>query len=231
MDIYFYQFWRLFSQYLKIEFANLERLISALLFSCTLLIMFVFAQEVTEPSAVQGYYISQSLLTAMFALQISFARALEPDTQDGVFDQIRSMSISRGAWFWAKYGVVIITGGMILIPTLAIAAFFQADARVELLTVDMLIIDLIALLGLGAVGVLLSTMMLGSGTRQILYPILYFPLTTPVLISAVEANKMSLIDGATLGTLMNSWLGLLIIFDIIYITAGFLLFGELVGSD
>ncbi len=225
------QFLLLFNQYMRVEFISSERILSALLFACTLLVMFVFASEPGEPAAVQGFYISQSLLTAMFALQISFARALEPDTQDGVFDQLRVLSVNRSAWFWAKYCTVVTTGLLILLPTILLAAFFQMDAHVELLTLDMLVIDICALLGLAALGVLLSTLMLSSGTKQILYPILYFPLTTPVLISAVEANRMTLMDGLSLIDLLNSWLGLLIIFDILYLTAGLFLFGELVGSD
>jgi heme exporter protein B len=74
-------------------------------------------------------------------------------------------------------------------------------------------------------------MMLRSNARQILYPLLYFPLTTPVLLAAVESSKALLIEQHSLGHLMSSWLGLLVISGIMYFTLSLLLFGELVKPE
>lgn len=185
----------------------------------------------TEPNLVPNLFIAESFLTGFFALQISFARSLEPDTQDEVYSLMRTYPLSPSAWFTSKYCLVVMTGTLVMFPTILVAAFFHLEARVPLLHPEIFLIAFLALIGLAAIGVLLSTMMLGANTRQILYPIIYFPLTCPVLISAVEASR-AIIDGTQdLSTLFSSWLGLLLIFDIIYCTIGFLLFGELTKAD
>ncbi|MFN7640396.1 MAG: hypothetical protein ACK5PR_01455, partial [bacterium] len=139
--------------------------------------------------------------------------------------------ISPTAWFLSKYLVVITLGVLILMPTLLLANLFLNEGRDNLLDSSMMGIALIALLGLGALGVLLSTMMLRSNAKQILYPLIYFPLTTPVLLAAVESSRAHLVDGSSLEKLLSSWLGLLVIFGIMYFTLSLLLFGELVKPE
>lgn len=221
----------LFLHYLRLEFAQAERLASALLFSIIFLLVFMFALGKVDPVHVPTLFIAESFLAGFFSLQLSFSRSLEPDSQDGVFSLLRAYPLSATAWFVAKYMVVFVMGALILLPTICLAAFFHTEARLPLLEPSMFLIAILALVGLVGVGVLLSALMLGSGTRQVLYPLLYFPLTTPVLLAAVESSRAILISESQLGSLMSSWLGLLLIFDIIYCTLGMLLFGELVKAE
>lgn len=222
---------RLFAHYAKLEIAQPERLLSALLFSVTFLLIFMFAMGQVEPDQVPAIFIAEAFLAGFFALQLSFSRSLEPDSQDGVFTLLKSYPLSTTAWFMAKYGLVLLMGVLILLPTIGFAAFFHTEARVPLIKPEIFAIALLSLLGLVAVGVLLSTLIMGSGTRQVLYPLLYFPLTTPVLLAAVESSRAVLIDGVAFSHLFQSWLGLLLVFDIIYCTLSVLLFGELVKAE
>ena len=226
-----YQGRALLVHYLKLEFSQPERLLSALLFSVTFLLVFMFAMGKVEPTNVPNLFVSEAFLAGFFALQLSFSRSLEPDSQDSVFSLLRSYPISPVAWYVAKYFLVLITGSLVLMPTIFFAAFFHTEARVPLLNAEVFVVAFMSLLGLVAVGVLLGTLTLGSGTRQVLYPLLYFPLTTPVLLASVESSRSILVDGASIDTMLQSWLGLLLVFDIIYCTLGVLLFGELVKAE
>lgn len=225
------QFKTLFNQYLRLEFMQLERLISPLLFAVTFLLVFMFAMGKVEPEQVPTLFIAEAFLAGFFALQLSFARSLEPDSQDAVFSLLRSYPIAPGAWFMAKYLTVLTTGILILMPTVVFSAFFHAESRLALLDGSIFLIGLLALLGLCSVGVLLSILTLGAGARQILFPLIYFPLTTPVLLAAVESSRAVLIDGVAMTGLISSWLGLLLVFDLIYTVLGLLLFGELVKAE
>jgi heme exporter protein B len=228
---YWLQFRALMVQSIHVEWASSERWLSPLLFAVTVLILFAFAFGRVEPQFLPQMFIAATFLTAFFALQIAFSRILEPDMQDRVFEQLRSYPISPTAWFLSKYLVVITLGVLILMPTLLLANLFLNEGRDNLLDSSMMGIALIALLGLGALGVLLSTMMLRSNAKQILYPLIYFPLTTPVLLAAVESSRAHLVDGSSLEKLLSSWLGLLVIFGIMYFTLSLLLFGELVKPE
>lgn len=215
----------------RLEWANPERWMAPLLFAITVLVLFSFSIGAIEGEGVARLIVAETYLTAFFSLQISFSRSLEPDLQDRVFDLLRTYPISPMAWFLGKYLTVFIMGILILLPTMGLTSFFYAKSGVSMMTWPLVTVALAALAGMVALGVLLSTMMMRSGSKQILYPLLYFPLTAPVLISAVESSKGILIDGYKLSSLLESWLGLLLIFGVIYITLGTLLFGELIKAE
>jgi heme exporter protein B len=63
-------------------------------------------------------------------------------------------------------------------------------------------------------------------TRDILLPILLFPLVVPVLIAAVKASGGILQDFTFQE--IQSWLNLLIVYDIVFIAIAFMLFDYVV---
>lgn len=229
------KFWQqykvMLQQGLKVEWANAERWLSPLLFALTLILLFAFAFGRVERQFLPQLYIATTFLTAFFSLQIAFSRILEPDMQDRVFDQLRSYPVSPSAWFLSKYSIVMLLGVLILVPTLLLANLFLNEGQSNLLSSSVAVVAFGALFGLGAIGVLLSTMMLRSNAKQILYPLIYFPLTTPVLLSAVESSRSILVDGKNLEYLLGSWFGLLLIFGVMYFTLSLLLFGELIKPE
>jgi len=225
------QFRTLLAQNIQAEWASAERWISPLLFALTVLLLFAFAFGRVEAAFIPQLFVAATFLTAFFALQIAFSRVLEPDMQDRVFDQMRSYPIAPTAWFVSKYLLVLMLGLMILMPTLVLADLFINESSISFLSFPLFAIAACSLIALGALGVLLSTMMLRSNAKQILYPLLYFPLTTPVLLAAVETSKALLIEQKSLDQLLSSWLGLLVISGIMYFTLSLLLFGELIKPE
>jgi len=224
------QYRALVSQGVRAELADLERLVSPVLFAITLLLLFAFAMGDVDDSLRIRVYLAETMLTALFALQVSFARLFEPDRQDRVFDLLRTYPVSHTALFLAKYSLILILGTATMIPTLVFGAFLNQTANQHLFSWSVVGISLLALAGLGALGVLLSAMTLKANARQILYPLLYFPLTAPVLLAAVQSSRLCL-DGGRAASDIKAWLGLLLGFDCIYVTLGILLFTELVDES
>jgi heme exporter protein B len=218
---------------LKGELADPERILSPILFAVTLLLLFAFAVgEIQDDVMAVRLYIAETFLTVFFALQVSFARLFDPDRSDRVFDVLRTCPVSPTAWFLAKTTLVAVLGAATVVPTMLAATFFQqrAGAAASLpLSWTTLGLAMGALAGLAPLGVLLSALTLKANSRQILYPLLYFPLTTPVLLAAVQA---SLIYGETgvVTQAVSTWSWLLLAFTVIYFTLGILLYGELVDE-
>lgn len=214
------------------ELADRERLVSPVLFGITMMILFSFALGEVDASLVKQIYLAETFLTAMFALQLSFSRLFEPDRQDRVFDLVRSYPVSHAAWFLAKYLLVLAVGLAVLAPTMLFGAFLHQTARQPVFSWSVCGIAVLALAGLAALGVLLSAMTLKANSRQMLYPLLYFPLTTPVLLAAVQSSLIILdgTQGPAAQAGVRAWLGLLAGFDVIYFTLGILLFTELVDE-
>ena len=216
-------------QGLRAELADKERMISPILFAITILLLFSFALGEVEERLRAQVFTAETYLTGFFALQLSFSRLFEPERDDRVFDLMRSYPISHAAWFLAKYTLVIILGLATLLPTMVFGAFLLQGSGPALLSWPLVGVAALAVAGLAALGVLLSVMTLKAHARQLLYPLLYFPLTTPVLLAAVQTSLIYLEEGQ-MTEAAQSWMGLLTLFNVIYFTLALLLYSELLDD-
>ena len=155
----------LVGQGVRAELADVERIVSPVMFALTLLVIFSFAMGELDESLRVKVYLAETFLTAFFALQITFSRLFDPDRQDRVFDLMRAYPVSYNAWFLAKYTLVMLLGGATLFPTLAIGAFLHQSAKTPLFSWPVCGIAFLALAGLAALGVLLSVVTDRKSTR------------------------------------------------------------------
>ncbi len=81
-------------------------------------------------------------------------------------------------------------------------------------------------IGLAGVGTLFSAMVIHTRARDVLLPILLFPVVTPVLISAVRLTA-AILDSLPFDE-AKKWLGLLVAFDALFMAIAFVLFDYVV---
>jgi len=81
---------------------------------------------------------------------------------------------------------------------------------------------LLGSIGYIAVGTLLSAMSVQTRTRDVLLPILLFPVAIPVLLASVKASG-GLLNNATFAEILTP-LNLLIVYDIVFIAIAFMVF-------
>ena len=74
---------------------------------------------------------------------------------------------------------------------------------------------LLATLGFATVGTLFSAIAVQTRSREIMLPILFFPIILPVLIGAVEASNIALGYGSGIG--LDRWLPLIVVFDVLFL--------------
>jgi len=91
---------------------------------------------------------------------------------------------------------------------------------VPLLVGPLLLIVLLGTLGIAAVGTLFSAMAAATQARELLLPILVFPLIVPVVIGSVRATGTLLVATAN----EPPWLGLIAAFDVIFLSVSMLTF-------
>lgn len=113
---------------------------------------------------------------------------------------------------------------IIILPLMII--FFNLDIFTILL--PLILIMLLGTLGFAAVGTLLSAISVNTRAREILLPILLFPIAIPILLAAVKATS-SLINNGSFAS-AGSWVRILTAFDIIFLVLSSLLF-EYVVED
>jgi heme exporter protein B len=219
----------LLRQGLRVDLANRERIVSPALFATTILLLFSFAIGQLPPQFRPRFFVAEAILTLFFALEIVFSRIFEPDQNDRVYELLRTYPVSPIAWFLAKYTQVLFLGMLLTIPAVVLAAMFSGVAPDMIWDPSLLLIFISGEAGIAAIGVLLSAATQASNARQILYPLLYFPLSTPVLL-AMTNSLLIYVENGQMDSVAWGWLGLLAGIDLIFITLATLLFGELVET-
>ena len=81
-------------------------------------------------------------------------------------------------------------------------------------------------IGYVAVGTLLAAMAVQARTRDVLLPILLFPVVLPVLIPAVKAST-GLLQGVPLADI-DTWIRLLVAYDVIFLVVAWWVFDYVV---
>ncbi len=208
---------------LRLELSNKERLCSSFLFAITVLIITAVCFA-TPGMGTTRVLIAEIYLAFFFAVQISALRIFEFEQHDGVYDLLRTYPLSGEIWYMSKLLVFIISSMLFLLPLLLLAFVFNAQHnRQAFFFVGG--VAALALVGQAALGVLLTTIVLRAKGRNILYPLIYFPLTIPLLIGAAETSYAYLEKGG-MDESQVKWITLLIGMDVVYLTLGLLLFGE-----
>ena len=219
---YFKEIILLLKHTLQADLADGEKSFSPLLFALTLLLMLNFSLSAIPQLYASNLFVAQLTLVTFFATQIALSQCFKAEQQDQLFDVMRTSIQSPTAWIVAKWLSVLLSCSLLTIPmTLILSLFSQAS---DLPWLGIIFFLATTLVGLTALGILVSTLTLTANGREVLFPLLFFPLTIPILLACSEG----------LNTLMNTqslqwnqWSGLALGFDVIFITLSILLTTEL----
>jgi len=211
---------------MRLEISESQRVLSSFLFGMTILFLFAFAMGDVPENVKVHLVLSEIFLCIFLVLQLVHQRILSVEEEDRAMDVLVTSSVSISLFYLVKVFLAVLLSGIIIFPFLA---FMQILHGVNLWNGLFLCVVALIILALSSLGVLLSQMTEKAAGRELLFPLLYFPLTIPVLLSGVQASfclwNIHNPDGFDL------WLGLLGAFCIIYLTLGVLLFEELIGLD
>jgi heme exporter protein B len=84
------------------------------------------------------------------------------------------------------------------------------------------VIALLATIGFAAVGTLFSAMAVNTRAREVMMPLLFLPIASPVIIAAIKSTGLVL-SGESWGAIA-SWLGIMAAFDAIFLAVSPLVF-------
>jgi heme exporter protein B len=147
--------------------------------------------------------------------------AMEKDR--GCLDGLLLAPVDRSAIYFGKaIGNLI----FMLIVEAIVLPIYSVLYSVNLFLPGLLLVILLGSIGYVAVGTLLSSMAVQTRTRDVLLPILLFPLIIPVLIAAVKGST-----GFLSGTAMVDifpWINLLIVYDVVFVAVAFMVFDYIV---
>jgi heme exporter protein B len=203
---------------LSAELRSRELLSAMLVFSFLVLLIFNFALDL-EPITRTAVTAGVLWATFAFAGTLGLNRSMSMEKDRGCLDGLLLAPVDRSAIYFGKtIGNLI----FMLVVAVIVLPLYSILYNVNLFNPGLLLVILLGSIGYVAVGTLLSSMAVQTRTRDMLLPILLFPLVIPVLIAAVKASN-GFLEG--LG-MENIWpyLNLLIVYDVVFIAVAFMVF-------
>ena len=205
---------------LRTEFRSRELLTTTVVFILTIVVLFSFT---FDPSVSESRRFGPGLLwlaflfAASLMLQPCFLREQSNDT-------LSALRLSVGdpfAIFLAKLAantLFMLFTQILLLPVFSILYNVPVLAAFP----QLVLVMFMGSLGLSVTGTALSAISAQARMRELLLPLLLLPLLTPVLIASTEATAALLAPNPLMPW---SWLGSLLGFDVVFLTALWL-FGE-----
>jgi heme exporter protein B len=207
---------------LSAELRSRELLSAMLVFALLVILIFNFALELdlqTRRSVTSGVL----WVTFAFAGTLGLNRSMAVEKDRGCLDGLLLAPVDRSAIYFGK---AISNLAFMMIVEAIVLPVYSLLYNVNLFQPGLLLVILLGSLGYVAVGTLLASMAVQSRTRDVLLPILLFPVVVPILIAAVKASG-GYLSGAEMSEIMP-WLNLLIVYDVIFTAIAFMVFDYVV---
>lgn len=203
------------------EMRSREMLSSMFVFALIVMLVFSFSFELRVDNAIQ---VAPGILWVAFTFagMLGLGRSFILERDQGCLDGLLLCPVDRSVIFLGKMLGNLLFMSMIEIIILPLClALFDLPFKPLLLP-----IILLGTVGFAAVGTLFSAMTVHARAREVLLPILLFPIAIPLLIAAVKLTA-GLFDGQPWSS-MGRWLQFLIGFDVIFLTVSYMTFDYVV---
>lgn len=189
------------------------RTLAVALFGMVALVLFSFAVAADGEvgiSAAAGFLIVALLLSSILALEESF----RTEAEDRALEGLLLLPVDPVAIYYGKAvanTLLLLLLGPILLPLTAIFFSLQLNGA-NLLGLSLL--WLLSSAGIAAPGTLYASMTSRVTGRDVILPLLLFPLTLPILMTGVRSFDLIMRGDAM--SQLKGWVLLLLAFDLIY---------------
>ncbi len=219
---YLQALWAVVWKDLVAELRSRELLSAMLVFALLVILIFNFSLELdtrTRATVTAGVL----WVTFAFAGTLGLNRSMATEKDRGCLDGLLLAPVDRSAIYFGKaLGNLVF---MVIVEAIVLPVY-SVLYNTNLFQPGLLLVIILGSIGYVAVGTLLSSMAVQTRTRDVLLPILLFPIVIPVLIASVKAST-----GYLQAFPMNEitpWLNLLVVYDVIFIAVAFMTFDYVV---
>lgn len=209
---------------LLIEWRVRSRAFALATFALTVMLLFSFAvgPDTETLRAHAGAYL---WLAVLLSSTLLLAQSFQLEVESGALETVLLAPTPPAALFYGKAlanTVQLVGLGLVALP--AGVALFDVEFREGVLAV----LPVLALgsAGLAAPGTLYAALTARLGAKQLLLPLLLFPLIVPCLLASVKATTLVMLGDPM--TQVPSWLRLLVAFDVLYWAVCGVLFGRVI---
>ena len=219
-------FWRAVSAIvwkdLAAEMRNKEIVSAMFIFSLLVVLIFNFALEL-DRDARETVAAGVLWVTFVFAAMLGLNRTFATEKDRGSLDGLLLAPIDRSALFVGK---LLSTFVLILIVEIIVVPVFSVLYNISLFAPLFLLVLLLGTFGYTVVGTLLAAMAIHTRAREVMLPILLFPVAVPVVMAAVRAS-VGILAGAEWGRIAGAF-NLVVVYDIILLAIAIMTFDFLI---
>lgn len=213
---------------LRLELRGGESTVTLAALSLLILVVMVFALNPAGGARDAGTAAGALWVALIFAGMLGATRVLMAERDNGCIRGLLLSPVDRATLYCAKLTAAFIFMAVAeFAATVIMVLFFnlEFDARLGLLAP----ILLLGTLGFAALSTLLAAISGRVRAGDLLLPLLAIPMFVPALIAGVKASGAAL-AGEPFVAFMQ-WLKILAAFDVLFVSAGYLLFEHVIGED
>lgn len=209
---------------LKTEWRAREVFTSMFVFTVLVVVVFQFTIG-SNPALIREVAAGVLWVALLFATVIGLQRAVQMEGEEDCLQGVLLAVQDRSALFLAKALAnmiyLLVVSGCIL-PLFAL--WFRVDLTASLSALGVVLV--LGIVGLSVLGTLFSLIVLNIRMREVMLPLLFLPVSVPLLIAAVYATG-DLIDGKTLADIRD-YMILMGVFDVVFLVLALLIFDYVV---
>lgn len=210
--------WQIIQKDVKVEWRGRQGVPVMLVFTLLIVFLFNFALGLS-PELQTGLAAGLLWVSLAFASTLGLNRSISLEKENNALDGLLLAPVDRSAIFFGKslsnFGFTFLVA-LVLLPVFSL--FYQQS----MINLSLILVIILGLAAYTSLGTLLSALSIQTRTRDVLLPILLYPLALPILIAAVEASR-GVLSGQTIGDL-SSWFYFLLACNILFIAAGLMFF-------
>jgi heme exporter protein B len=204
------------------EWRSREMVSAMLVFGLLVIFIFNFALEL-NPQVRASLTSGILWVTLTFAGTLGLNRSMAVEKDRGCLDGLLLAPVDRTAIFFGK---AIGNFFFMLIVAAIIVPIYSVLYNVNLFNLGLIATIILGAWGYVAVGTLLASMAVQARTRDVLLPILLFPVAIPLVVAAVKTSS-GFLDGSAF-TDFVSYLNILIVYDVVFTSVAFMVFDSVV---
>jgi heme exporter protein B len=207
--------WLVLRKDLTVEIRSLEIVLTTLFFAVSAVMVFAFAL-VNEGRAPEDGAAGILWIAVSFAGTLALGRTFERERQAETLRALLLAPAPRPAIYVGKLlGIVAMLVGTEFVLVPLVAFLFQAPFFAQPLW--LLFVMVAGTIGFASVGTLFAAMLVRVRSRDVLLPVLLYPITVPVIIAGVRATS-TLLQPEVDFAIVRFWASLLVTFDVVFVT-------------
>ena len=203
--------WTLAWKDILLEIRTKDIITPVVVFALLVVVIFNFA---IDPTPQMVAIVAPGVLWVAFTFAgiLGLNRSFILEKDKGSLDGLMLCPVSRDTIYFGK---VLGTYIFMLAVEAIMFPVFSVLFNLSLFRPEIILVAVLATLGFAAVGTVFSAMAVNIRSREVMLPVLFFPIVIPVIIAAVEATAVVL--GGESWADMSRWVQLIGVFDIIFL--------------